>query len=96
MTYARKVILQLPLSNGAALKPFVEQCLQDEVALVAIVGDDADEIEDRINDILVDDGADPNRFFVTTSHMDEPIEDVLYFAQSYEADQGGEVQQIRL
>ncbi len=96
MTYARKVVLRLPLSDSAALKPFVEQCLRDQVALVAIVGDDADEIEDRIDDILVDDGSDPSGFFVTSSHMDEPIEDVLFFAQAYEADQGGEVQEIRL
>lgn len=96
MTYARKVVLLLPLSDSAALKPFVEQCLRDEVALVAIVGENADEIEDRIDDLLIDDGSDPNRFFVTTSHMDETIEDVVFFARSFDADEGGEIQQIRL
>ena len=39
MTYARKIVLQLPISNPSLLEPSVEACLRDGVTLIAIVGE---------------------------------------------------------
>jgi hypothetical protein len=96
MTYAPKLVLELPISNRALLKPFVERCLREHVVLVAIAGPGADEVEDMIDDILIDDGADESRFFVTSSHDDQSIEEVMAFADAWATDQPSAVELLRL
>ncbi|MDH4985297.1 hypothetical protein QEZ47_07030 [Aminobacter anthyllidis] len=83
MTYARKIVLHLPVSRPQAIGPFVEQCLRDGVSLIAIVGENARGVEDLVDAIVVGDGSDPSRFVVTTAHQDEAIEDVLEFASHF-------------
>lgn len=68
MSYASKIVLPVPLSDEKRLRPFIEECLKDKVALIAVVGDGCEEIEDLIDDILVGDGSDATRFIVTTSY----------------------------
>lgn len=77
MPLARKVILHAPVSDGALLDGFVEQCLNDDVSLVAVVGPGCGRIEDIIDEIVIGDGSDESRFLCTTSHPDELFEDVL-------------------
>jgi len=62
MSYASRVILHLPLSNEDLLDAFVEQCLRDNVALIAVVGEGAARIEDIIDELVVSDGSDDTRF----------------------------------
>jgi hypothetical protein len=45
---------------------------------------------------VIGDGSRPDRFFCTTSHLDEPLDEVLAMANAWEADKGGAVDQIRL
>lgn len=93
MVYARKVVLHLPIVTPDALGPFVEQCLRDRVALIAIVGEDAREIEDLIDELIVGDGSDVSRFIATTEHHDESVDAVTAFAASLGP---GEVELVRL
>jgi hypothetical protein len=94
MGYAPKIVLQLPLSDPDLLPPFVEACIRDGVALIAIVGDGCGEIEEMIDELVVGDGSDKSRFSVsTTSHPGEAIEEVMEFASVFDAkgDQGVEL-----
>ena len=96
MPLARKIVLHTPISDEALLDAFVEQCLRDEVSLMAVVGPDCSRIEDVIDEIVVGDGSDPARFLCTTSHPDEPIEDVTNMAIIWEYGQGDPVEEVWL
>lgn len=95
MTYARKIVLQLPVSRPQAIGPFVEQCLRDGVSLVAVVGENAKDLEDQIDALVVGDGSDSSRFVVTTAHQGEAVEDVLEFASHFGTD-ADKVQLVRI
>jgi hypothetical protein len=86
VSYAPKVVLELPISDRSRLEPFVESCLTDGVVLIAIAGEGASEMDDLIDDILVGDGTHPDRFKVTTFHDD--LEDALALATVWEAEKG--------
>ncbi|MEI2384898.1 hypothetical protein [Breoghania sp. JC706] len=75
---------------------FVEQCLRDDVSLVAVVGPGCARVEDIIDEIVVSDGSDAKRFLCTTSHPDEPFEDVLNMAKAWEPEHGQAVEEVRL
>ncbi len=96
MPLARKIILHAPISDEALLDAFVEQCLHDGVSLVAVVGPDCSRVEDVIDEIVVGDGSDPTRFLCTTSHPDEPFEDVMNMAITWEFERGDPVEEVRL
>lgn len=96
MPFARKIILHSPVSDEALLEVFVEQCLADQVSLLAIFGPVSEELEEMIDCIVVGDGRDPNRFLCTVSHPDEPYEDVLNMARTWEPEWGEPVQEVRL
>jgi light-regulated signal transduction histidine kinase (bacteriophytochrome) len=96
MPYAAKIILHSPLADPARLESFVEACLADRVALIAIVGNDADKLEDLIDEIVVGNGSDQRRFIVTTSHRDESLDEVLNFVACYDAGADAQVEQVRL
>ena len=96
MSLARKIILHVPISDETLLDAFVEQCLNDGVSLVAVVGPGCAGVEDIIDDIVVGDGNDEARFLCTSSHPDEPFEDVLNMVETWEFERGDPVEQIRL
>lgn len=88
------ILLHTPLTDRTKLEPFVEDCLREGIRLIAVAGDDAEVIEDTINEIVVGDGSQEDRFIVTSSHAGEPIEDVLFFAFSW--DGGSAIREVRL
>jgi hypothetical protein len=96
MTFDRRIVLQLPLSNPGALGPFVEDCLRDGVKLIAVVGENAAAVEDSIDDFIVGDGSVRNRFIVTSAHDNETVEEVMEFAATFNAEDGESVQLVRL
>jgi len=96
MTLARKIILHSPIKDESRLAAFVEQCLADGVSLIAIYGIGCEELEETIDWLVVGDGANPDRFLCTTSHPDEPFDDVLNMAQNWELERGDSVQEVRL
>lgn len=84
MGYPPRVVLRLPLAKPWALGAFVEACLRDQVALIAVWGPGCVEGEKQIDALVVGDGADDSRFVVTTSHPDESLEDVVEFASNWQ------------
>jgi hypothetical protein len=97
MTYAPKIVLQLPLSDPELLTPFVEACVRDGVTLIAVVGEGCRKVEDMIDELIVGDGSDESRFSIaTTSHPGETLEEVMEFASILTVDRTKEVELVRL
>jgi hypothetical protein len=96
MTYAPKLVLELPISNPELLEPFVEACIRDGVVLIAIFGEGASKIDDLITELVVGDGSDRSRFINTTFHANETVEEVMEFARSWEEQQGQPLQLVKL
>ena len=96
MALARKVVLRSEVSDQAALAPLVEQCIQDGVSLLAIVGPGAAELENTIDGLIVGDGSDPNRFICTTSHPDDVFGDVVNMVELWEPERSDPYQVVHL
>ena len=79
-----------------ALDQMVEDFLRDGVALVAVIGRDCAKVEDIIDELIVGDGSNPERFIVTTSHPGESLQDVVEFAELFSTDPAGKVQIVEL
>jgi len=86
------VILHTPLTDPTKLDQFVEDCLREGIRLIAVAGPDAEVIEDTIDEIVVGDGSQPDRFIVTSSHAGEAMDDVIFFASSW--DGGSAVREV--
>ena len=91
-----KVVLVLPLSDKALLPAFVEKCITDNVSLIAIVGDGCARIEDEIDELIRGDGTDDTRFITTSSHPDEPLEEVVDFAAAWWINADGPTHVVQL
>ena len=96
MSYAPRIILQLPISNPDLLPSFVEACIRDGVALIAIVGEGCSEIEEIVDELVVGDGSDESRFLSTSSHPDETVEEVMEFASILEVNGTQAVELVKL
>lgn len=96
MTFAPKLILHSPVSDERLLDDFVEQCLRDRVSLLAIIGPGCSRLEDVIDEIVVGDGGDPNRFLCTSAHPNDDFDTVLNMVKSWDMPKGGAVQEVRL
>jgi hypothetical protein len=98
MQYAQRIILHAPAWHSPRLEAFVEKCIQDNVALVCVIGNDCARVEDVIDELVVGDGSDPGRFLCTTSHPNESIAEVQAFAETWtlDVDPTSPVQQVRL
>jgi hypothetical protein len=96
MSYAPKIVLQLPVSNTDLVPPFVEACLRDGVTLIAIVGEGASKMDDVIDELVVADGSDKSRFINTTFHPNETVEEVIEFARRWEEHLGHPVELLKL
>jgi hypothetical protein len=97
MSHAPKIVLQLPISNPALLPSFVDACIRDGVALIAIVGEGCHEIEETIDELVVGDGSGEGRFLVTTSsHPSETVEEVMEFASMWKVERTQAVELVKL
>lgn len=96
MSFARKLVLHSPVSDESLLEGFVEQCLADGVSLLAICGPGSNLLEDTVDWLVIGDGSRPERFLCTTSHPNEPLDEVLAMTNAWETDKGGAVEQVRL
>lgn len=96
MTYAPKLVLVLPISNPDQLAPFVEDCIRDRVVLIAIVGEGASEIDDLIDELVVGDGSDSERFINTSFHPDATVEEVMEFARNWEEELCRPIELVKL
>jgi len=96
MSVAQKLVLHSPVSDEALLEAFVERCLADGVSLLAIFGPGSDVLEGKVDWLVIGDGSRLGRFLCTTSHLNEPLDEVLAMANAWEADKSGAVDQILL
>jgi hypothetical protein len=97
MSYSRKIVLHCPSGNTSALVALVEEFIQDGVAFVGVVGKDCALVEDIIDEIVVGDGSQDDRFILTSSHPDESIEEAIEFANSLTGEEfQGETQLVEL
>ena len=96
MQLARKIILNSPMKDESRLTAFVEQCLADGVSLLAIYGPGCEELEEKIDWLVVEDGSTPGRFLCTTSHPEVSFDDVLNMAQNWEFERADPVQEVWL
>ena len=96
MLLTRTIILHSPVSNQDLLAGFVEQCLAQEVSLLAIHGPGCQELEEAIDWLVIGDASDPGRFFCTSSHPDEPYEELLNMVKAWDGGRGQTVQEVRL
>lgn len=96
MTTEPKIVLVLPLSDMALLPAFIEKCLADNVSLIAVVGVGCAQIEDEIDGLIVGDGSDDTRFITTSSHPDEPLDEVVDFATMWWINADGPTHVVRI
>jgi hypothetical protein len=92
-----RIVLHSPVISPSKLEPFVQQCLRDGVQLIAVVGDGCEDLEEEIDWIAIGDGSIPARYIPTTSsHPDQPVDEVLEFAALWLCEGEEGVQQVRL
>lgn len=89
------IVLDLPLSDPALLAPFVEQCLHDEVELIAVTGPGCVAMEFEIDCLVVGD-ATLERYVTTSSHPDESFAETIEFASGWLTKRPGGVQVVSL
>jgi hypothetical protein len=97
VTFARKIVLHCPRGYRAELDGLVEQFLADGVSFVGVVGEDCGRVEEIIDELVVGDGSNADRFILTSAHPGESIEDAVEFVRSLSGEHGGsEVQVVEL
>ena len=96
MSLAPAIILLSPVFDETKLAAFVEQCLSDQVNLLAIVGDGCAELEERVDWLVIGDASNPNRYLLTSSHPGETMDEVREFVSGWNCDRDGGVQEVCL
>ena len=66
------------------------------VPFVGVVGEDCEQVEDIIDELVVGDGTDSSRFILTSAHPCESVADVVEFARSIFGAGEGEAQVVVL
>lgn len=82
MSYSQKVVIHSKAGAKMSLDQLVEQFIADGVKFVAVAGMDCALIEDIIDELVVGDGSNEDRFILTSSHPGETLEEVMQFASS--------------
>ena len=96
MPYGAKVVLRCVSEPLPGLGPLVEAFLRDGVKFVGVVGPGAAHVEELIDELVVADGTDEERFILTSSHEGESLQDAVEFAKGLTGDYSGEVQIVDL
>jgi hypothetical protein len=96
MPYSRKVVVHCPTGYHIGLDAMVEQFIAEGVAYVGVVGQDCSRVEDIIDELVVGDGSNPERFILTASHPDESLAEAVAFAESLTGEFAGAVQVVEL
>jgi hypothetical protein len=94
--YKSKVVLHCLSQAPPGLEDLVETFLRDGVKFVGVVGVGASHVEDIIDEIVVGDGSNPDRFILTSSHEHESLEEALEFANALTGEFAGDVQVVEV
>jgi hypothetical protein len=96
MNTPRKIVLQSLHGYRTELDRLVKDWIDEGVKYVGIVGVDAAQIEDIIDDLCVGDGSAPY-FMLTASHSsEETLEDAVIFAETLSDEYSGKATVIQL
>jgi hypothetical protein len=96
MPFAPKIVLHCPTGYRPTLDTLVEQWLSGGVKFVAVVGQDCERIESIIDELVVGDGSNTERYLLTSSHPGESVAQAVTFAQSLSMEYSGEVQVLEV
>jgi hypothetical protein len=96
VTFPKRVVLHCNGEVESSLDRLVEEMLKDGVALVAVAGEDCENVEEIIDELVVGDGSDPARFLTTSSHPGEALAEVVEFAKNWVIESEGEVRVVEL
>jgi hypothetical protein len=92
VAYGKKIVLNCRSGLRPNLEELVETFIRDGVIFVGVVGVDASRVEDIIDEIVVGDGSDSERFILTSSHENESLNEAVEFARSLTGEYAGENQ----
>ena len=92
MAYAAKIVLNCRSHRRPDLEPLVETFIRDGVKFVGVPGVDAAHVEDLIDELVVGDGSDPDRFILTSNHEDTSLDEAVEFARNLTGEYAGGVQ----
>jgi hypothetical protein len=96
MNAPRKIVLQSLHGYRTELDRLVKDWIDEGVKYVGIVGVDAAQIEDIIDDLCIGDGSEPY-FMLTASHSaEETLEDAVIFAETLSDEYFGKATIIQL
>ena len=96
MEYAPKVVLHCQAGYRMELDSLVERFLASGVKFVGVVGEDCEQVEDIIDELVVGDGSNLSRFILTSAHPGETVADVVEFARGISSAGDGEAQVVVL
>jgi hypothetical protein len=96
VAYGKKIVLNCRSQSRAGLDDLVESFIRDGVKFVGVVGVDASHVEDIIDEIVVGNGSDTDRFILTSSHENGSLQDALEFARGLTGAYAGEVQVVEV
>jgi hypothetical protein len=91
-----KVVLHCTYGVPRGLPELVAAFIRDGVKYVGVVGQDAGLTEDIIDEQVVGDGSDEQRYILTASHENKSLEYALEFARNLTGEFEGEVQLVEL
>ena len=83
MPRKRKIVLTVSPEGEKKLPGFVEDCLRGEVKLIAVAGENCERIHDLIDELIVGDALNKDRFILTTFHNGENVGEVIEFTNSH-------------
>ncbi len=92
MTPARAIVLQSPVPNSYLIEALVDQCLEEDIALIAISGRNASALEAELDWLIIGDGTTLDRPICTSAHLggddQNAIGDALCLASSFSGSNG--------
>lgn len=77
MSLPPRIILHSPIVERDKLPSLIEQCLRDEVRLIAVFGEEAEARNGQ------------HTLLLTSAHADESLEEVLEFAAAWDCERDG-------
>jgi hypothetical protein len=96
MKYLNKIVLHCPNGYTPELDELVENLIKGGVKFIGVVGKDCSLVENIIDELVVGDGSDENRYILTSSHEGESVGEALAFADNLTSEFEGKSQFIEL
>ena len=93
---SEKVVLVTDLPYTSAHEPFLQSLVDRGVTLFCAFGRDCSNWETGMDFVCIGEDGSGAHFVMTTSHPDEPLEDVINMAELWHVDGDSSVEVIRL